>query len=154
MNRTFKTYEPLVMCLGFFLVLGNLCGGSKPKEQKGKFDKFGVSPNPICTNSGEPIVRITWSVKGEGETCLRAVKINGRDVREGLWSSGVQNGICGEGDYSRETAFSLREVFGNNIPSSLTVTANLNKAAQAGFGVDTTPLDTGSANTTARECTP
>lgn len=156
MNRTFQAYEPLVICLGLFLVLGNLCGGgAKPKEQKGTFEKFDVSPNPICTNVGNPIVRISWSVKGVGQTCLKAVKINGSDVREGLWSSGVQNGICGEGDYSRETAFSLREVFGNNVPSSIAVTANLTKAAQAGFGIDTTtPLDTGSANTTARECTP
>lgn len=152
MKRTFLTFEPLAISLGLFLVLVNVCGGSRPREQKGNLETFTVSPNPICTNLGVPIMRISWSVKGDGRTCLRGVKINDTGVRGDIWGTGVQNGVCGEGDYTRETAFSLSEVFGNNIPSSMTVTANLDNDQSPLAQDNTPPLDTASANTSALEC--
>src|SRR5438067_9843620 len=92
-----------------------------PPPANGKFSQFGVSPNPICTNLGVPILRLSWAVTGSGQTCLSNLRINGTGVSGNIWDVGIQNTRCGDGNYSRELAFSLSSVFGNNIPSSVTV---------------------------------
>lgn len=123
-----------------------------PPPPPPEFESFGVPTDRICTNLGIPIIRIAWTVQGVGESCLSNLAINGSAVDGDFWAVGIQNGRCGEDDYSRETAFSLQSVFGNNIPSSITVSAELTRQAQAGVFVGTEVLDTASATVTAQEC--
>ena len=146
-----------VTALGVFSLLASDCPRQlpKPPEVKPKFDQFGVAPNPICTNLGVPMIRVSWKVKDSAsgvETCLSNLAINGTGVDGNLWAVGVQGGRCGDGNYSRETAFDLRGVFGNNIPSQITVSADLTKTNQAGVFVGGEVLDSKTASTTAREC--
>ena len=63
----------------------------------------------------------------------------------------VQNGRCGEDEWQREVGFNLRDIFGANIPSTVTVTGTLDEAALGGQ----TGVDNESASVTTRtDCEP
>lgn len=154
MKHSYAVWKSLALATMALSLMGLRCTPSKsPPEPKAEFERFGVLPNPICTNLGIPILRISWEVKGVGESCLSNVKINGNGVNGDLWAVGIQGGRCGEGDYTRETAFSLNDAFGNNIPSAITVDADLTRLTQAGVFVSSEILDSASASTVAQECT-
>jgi hypothetical protein len=97
-----------------------------------------------------PILRVSWRVTGDGESCFSNLMVNGIGLDGDLWDNGIQGTRCGEGAYARETALSLRDVFGNNIPSQVTVSARLTRQRPVGFTSE--ELDTASAVTTTREC--
>ena len=154
MKRMRSPMKALAIGLGLLSVIGSDCRNPPRPEPppKAEFELFGLSPSPICTNLGLPILRVSWKVKGGGASCLSNLKINGADVSGNVWDAGIQGGRCGEGEYTRETAFNLRDVFGNNIPSTITVSADLTRQAQAGVFVGTEVMDSASGTVTAQEC--
>ena len=125
-----------------------------PEPEAPEFAAFGAAPTRLCTNIGIPIVRLAWRVEGSGPSCLSNLQINGSAIDGDIWATGIQDGRCGEDNYSRELAFSVAEVFGNNIPSSMTFRANLRRSNQASVLVGSELLDSSTATVEAVECSP
>jgi hypothetical protein len=139
--------------------LAVLLGGHCPKPPKvanPDLTAFSVAPNRLCVNVGVPIVRLAWSVRGgEVRTCMSFLKVNGTGIDPAVFGpQGIDEGRCGSGDYDREVSFSLRDVFGNNIPSQVTITGDLTRQNQAGVFVGGEVVESGSASLTTETCTP
>ena len=148
----------LLVCLsGAFAIIASQGPLKKPTPPtlRAEFVRFEATPNPICTNVGVPIVRVTWNVDGVGNSCLVNLRINGEIVNGALWCNGTSE--CGRDKYSREVAFSLSDQFGNNIPSQITFEAGLTGGpfvAQSPFQQVQQVVDTATSAIRARECTP
>lgn len=138
------------------LTMGVICPRREvpPPPPPPEITEFGISPSTICINVGVPIVRLSWTVEGSADvrTCMSNVTVNGQGG--GAWNEDMQEGRCGEGDYDRETTFSLSDIFGNNIPSEIIIAGDLTRPAQVGVFVGTEVLDSASATMTTQTCTP
>lgn len=155
-GKTMQFIRVLLIGVGILAVAGSDCSPpprSGSEQKKPEFASFSASPQEVCINLGLPIVRVNWSVTGgQTRSCLSNLSINGSQIDGDIWATGVQNGRCGEGDYSRESSFSLNSVFGNNIPSTITISGELTKQNQAGVFIGTEVLDTASATVTTDTC--
>ncbi|HZW09895.1 MAG TPA: hypothetical protein VFF69_08320 [Phycisphaerales bacterium] len=121
-------------CAGASLLIGAGLAGlvasqttpSQPKRETPSFEAFAVTPDVVCANIGLPLVEISWKVKGDGESCV-SVSANGEQIFSEFEQPWFPEGLdrCGEDEWEGSARLNLQDVFGNNIPSSLTFTATL-----------------------------
>lgn len=156
MRINFKTVVVRLLVLTLFAIIltGSNC---RPRQNtpssEPELSSFGTEPNIVCTNRGLPIIRVSWAVTNSNTTtCLSNFKLNGNGVSGDIWSAGIQNGRCGENNYSRETTINLRTIMGDNIPSTINITADLTRQVQAGVFISSEILDSGSATITSQFC--
>lgn len=116
----------LVVAAGIGGLLASQTTPSKPEPEKPSFEVFAVTPDVVCANIGLPLVEIRWEVEGDGESCV-SVSANGEQIFSEFAQPWFPDGVtrCGEGDWEGSARLNLQEVFGNNIPATLTFSATL-----------------------------
>lgn len=143
----------LVMIAGVLTIMAT---NGKPKEPTGEFLSFDAAPSPVCVNIGIPIVRISFRAKSSTNQCV-TITINGTTLVSAFVSPepGIQgaNRCRGEGgaeEWGEEYAFSLNTIFGNNIPTSVTINGKLHS-----FSINPeTVFDTRERSVTTQTCEP
>lgn len=153
-NKIKSISRILLLFLVSLTLMGSDCRRRQdPPAAQPKLESFGAEPGTVCNNRGMPIIRVRWSVTSSSTTtCLSNFNVNGNAVSGDIWSAGIQNGRCGDDNYSRETTLNLRTIMGDNIPSTVTITADLTRRVQAGVFVSSEILDSGSASVTSQSC--
>jgi hypothetical protein len=145
-------FFPTALAAGLLAVLSDC---QPPKKVNPKFSTFSINPAEVCTNLGIPVVRGSWQVTDPSKvgSCVR-LSVNGTLIvsQDGGALPGNHNQLCNSTDtnWSGEFGFSMRDVFGNNMPSSFTVEGVLEDDITV--NAHRTVFDQRSASGTTKSC--
>lgn len=136
-----------VIAVGWF---GIVATSQEPKKPKGEFLKFGAEPSVVCVNFGVPVVRVSFTAKSDNKQCVD-ILINDEPVVAAI--SDINQNRCGRDEWGETYTFSLRDIFGNNIPPSIRITGKLFTGGLSTTAQQTL-LDSTSTVITTRICEP
>ena len=100
-----------------------------PKKPKGKLTAFGAEPSVVCLNIGVPIVRVSFTAQSSSQQCV-TIFVNGqRIVSSDPSPIPTLNNIdhCGTNEWRNTYSFSLAQLYGTNVPESITIKGELAK---------------------------
>jgi hypothetical protein len=140
-----------VIALGLVSIVATSTRPEQPKP-KGDFISFGCEPSVICINQGVPIVRVSFRAKSSNTQCVN-IMVNGVSIVSPFnspISSITGQNRCGSGEWGETYSLSLSELFGNNIPPTITVTGELKTGGAV--TANQTILDTATAQVASRVC--
>jgi hypothetical protein len=150
-NRTIRTTLSVIcIAVGLFGTIAT----SKSKKPKGEFISLTADPSVVCINTGIPVVRITFRAKSSNHQCV-IIRVNNQTIISGFESpisSLVGQNRCGDEEWGETYGFSLNDLFGNNIPPTVTITAELFTGGST--IAQQTKLDSTGITITTRTCGP
>jgi len=137
-----------VVALGWF---GIVATSKEPeKKPKGEFLTFGAEPSVVCVNFGVPTLRVGFTAKSDNNQCVD-ILVNDRAVVAAI--SDINQNRCGSGEWGETYTFSLRQIFGNNIPPTIRITGKLFTGGLSTTAQQTL-LDTASTTISTQVCGP
>lgn len=93
---------------------------------------FEVTPLEVCTNTGQPLVRLSWQVTGQGAS---EVEFRANDLRrftgQVFDEQGHPAAFAGRNSYSRSLSVNLRDFF-DTIPQTIRIQAILREHHDVG----------------------
>ena len=154
MGRSTRRTCTFIALMAGILSTAGTCPPRQPEPSNGEILLLDASPSPVCVNIGLPIVRIGFRARSSDQQCVR-IAINGealvspfRSPEPGI----VGQNRCGEGEWAETYTFSLSTFFGNNIPPTVEITAELDDGGAVTAPI--TILDSARTAITTTTCTP